>query len=367
MTDTQAQTVEKTGASPVTPEAIRRARKEHHQMRERDLARKLGISECEFIGAFVGEGVAPISADINALLPELASLGEVMALTRNESAVHEKIGIYDNVHPGARASIVLAGDIDLRIFPSKWEYGFAVEKAGEAGVRRSLQFFDASGDAVHKIHLRPESDLNAYHALVRRFLRTDQPVQPGTLGSRARKSDAGNPSAVGDKVRQAELRRRWEAMTDVHQFFGVLRKLELTRLQALEMIGDDFAWLVEAHTVPFLLEQSAGQAIPIMCFVGNHGCIQIHSGAVANIKPVGPWINVMDPGFHLHLRLDHIESVWAVRKPTSDGHVTSIEAYDKSNEMIIQFFGERGEGREELKDWRALVESLPRTSNSNAA
>lgn len=360
------QTVEKTGASRMAPEAIRRARSEHPQMRERDLAKKLGISECEFVAAFVGEGVTSISAEINTLLPEFASLGEVMALTRNESAVHEKIGVYENVHPGAHASVVLAGDIDLRIFPSKWVYGFAVEKADEAGVRRSLQFFDACGNAVHKIHLRPESDLNAYHALVERFRLPGQPVQLGEFGPPASKADA--TGIVPDvKARRAELRSRWEAMTDVHQFFGILRKLELSRLQALEMIGDDLAWRVNADTIPFLLEQSVREAIPIMCFVGNQGCIQIHSGPVANIRPMGPWINIMDPGFHLHLRLDHIENVWAVRKPTSDGHVTSVEVYDTNNDMIIQFFGERGEGSSELEEWRALIDGLPRIPNTNAA
>ena len=43
-----------------------------------------------------------------------------------------------------------------------------------------------------------------------------------------------------------------------------------------------------------------------MCFVGNRGCIQIHSGPIQDIKPMGPWINIFDETFHLHLRLDHV-------------------------------------------------------------
>ena len=52
--------------------------------------------------------------------------------------------------------------------------------------------------------------------------------------------------------------------------------------------------------------------------------------------------------------------LWAVRKPTKDGHVTSIEAYDANSEMIIQFFGKRHEGEAERDDWRFLAENLPR-------
>jgi hypothetical protein len=47
------------------------------------------------------------------------------------------------------------------------------------------------------------------------------------------------------------------------------------------------------------------QAMPVMIFVGNMGCIQIHGGPVEKIVPMGPWINVMDPRFNLHLRADH--------------------------------------------------------------
>ena len=49
-----------------------------------------------------------------------------------------------------------------------------------------------------------------------------------------------------------------------------------------------------------------------------------------------------------------------MRKPTKDGHVTSLEAYDADGEMIIQFFGKRQEGEGERADWRFLAENLPR-------
>ena len=48
-----------------------------------------------------------------------------------------------------------------------------------------------------------------------------------------------------------------------------------------------------------------------------------------------------------------------MRKPTADGHVTSIEAYAADRSLIIQFFGKRHEGVDERVEWRALVEGLP--------
>jgi putative hemin transport protein len=84
---------------------------------------------------------------------------------------------------------------------------------------------------------------------------------------------------------------------------------------------------------------------------------------VKNIQPMGPWLNVMDPTFHMHLRMDHIAECWVVRKPTVDGHVTSLEAYDASGEMIIQFFGKRQEGSDERAEWRKIIENLPRAAS----
>jgi putative hemin transport protein len=214
---------------------------------------------------------------------------------------------------------------------------------------------------MHKIHLRPESDLDAYAKLVESLRSEDQSrtVEPGEVEPEQHDDTA--------PVDHAEFRRRWQAMKDVHQFFGMLRKFKLGRRRALELIGEDFAWPLDREAVAALIDRAANDGLPIMAFVGNRGCVQIHTGPVTNIKPMGPWLNVMDETFHLHLRLDHIAEAWVVRKPTRDGHVTSVEAFDAERNLIIQFFGEREEGKEERRDWRFLAENLPRIARPSAA
>ena len=156
-------------------------------------------------------------------------------------------------------------------------------------------------------------------------------------------------------------------MSDVHQFFGILRELKLSRHQALSQIGEDYAWQLDRDAVAQMMRLAASTALPIMCFVGSRGCIQIHSGPIRNVSTMGPWINIFDETFHLHLRDDHVTDVWAVRRPTKDGHVTSVEAYDKDKNLIIQFFGKRHEGEAERPDWRRVAENLPRPSRPTAA
>ncbi len=348
----------------LAPGDIRRARRENSKMRERDLAAQLGISEAQLVAAHCGEGAVRIEPDVTALLNGLEAVGEVMALTRNESAVHEKIGVYDKVHTGAQNAMVLGDEIDLRIFPKVWAHGYAVEKRDGEDVRRSLQFFDAAGEAIHKVHLRPASDVSAYEALVSQLT---SPNQSAELAVTRAGNDNDGAASAPEPADAAELRDRWSAMTDVHQFHGILRSLNLTRHQAVNAIGEDFAWMLDLDALQAMFANAVNEQLPIMCFVGNRGCIQIHSGPIHMVKPMGPWINIMDPTFHLHLRTDHIRELWAVRKPTKDGHVTSLEAYGEDRGMIIQFFGQRSEGGAERPDWRMLTEGLPRIVRTSAA
>jgi putative hemin transport protein len=344
----------------LAPEAIRQARIDNPKMRERDLALQLGISEVELVAAHCGDEVLRIEPRVGDLLTGLESVGEVMALTRNESAVHEKIGVYTGVTMGEHSALVLGPDIDLRIFPKLWRHGFAVEKRDNGDIRRSLQFFDARGDAVHKVHLRPGSNLYAYQKLVASLETRDQ--------SQIVETELAKPVEADDETVSPEtLRDRWNGLTDTHEFFGMLRSLKISRRRAMRLAGPDLAWMLDAGSLAALMNLAAQDALPIMCFVASSGCVQIHSGPIASIKPMGLWINILDETFHMHLRLDHIDETWAVRKPTRDGHVTSVEAYDAAGRLVIQFFGKRHEGEGEREDWRFLAEHLPRHPVSSAA
>ncbi|MDF2374029.1 MAG: hemin-degrading factor [Rhizobiaceae bacterium] len=339
-----------------SPEAIRQARIDNPKMREREIASQLGISEAQFVAAWCGITTTRIEPRVNEILSSLEALGEVMALTRNESAVHEKIGVYDKVRTSERGAIVLGEDIDLRIFHKAWLHGFCVEKPDGESIKRSLQFFNEAGVAVHKVHLRPASDVDAFDRLVA-SLKSDDQSQSITIVPPETEVIAAPVLSTADI---ADLRERWAAMTDVHQFMGILRKFSLTRHQAVTAIDDAFAWRIEADSLVAMLNLAVSEEIPIMCFISSPGCVQIHSGPIHDIKTMGPWINILDPKFHMHLRLDHIHELWAVRKPTKDGHVTSMEAYDRNHQLIIQFFGKRHEGEVERDDWRLVMESLPK-------
>ncbi|MBX9715752.1 MAG: hemin-degrading factor, partial [Burkholderiaceae bacterium] len=332
--------------------------------RHRDIAAHLGVSEGELIAAHVSASPQPqglraqrLRADWPRLIAALETVGPVMALTRNTSCVHEKTGIYCNTSAngpaGREMGLVVGGDIDLRVFYSRWAHGFAVDEAGDKGVQRSLQFFDASGMAVHKVFVKPATDLAAWDRLVVDF--TDAQGAPGLELAAPPVPAAQKPDA---EIDVKAFRQAWASMRDTHEFFGLLRTHGVTRTQALRLAEARFVRPVDAASAQQVLSGAASTGTPIMVFVGNPGMIQIHTGPVNKVVVMGPWLNVLDPGFNLHLREDHIASAWVVRKPTSDGLVTSLELFDAQGDTIAMFFGERKPGRPELCVWRELIDGL---------
>jgi putative hemin transport protein len=341
--------------------------------RHRDIAHHLGVSEGELIAAHVSPGAhregllaRRLRAEWPRVVGTLETVGIVMALTRNASCVHEKTGVYRDASAsgpaGRETGLVLGGEVDLRVFYSRWAHGFAVDETTDKGVQRSLQFFDADGTAVHKVFVTPATDLDAWVELVVGFLAARQTPGLTPCAAEAGSASPGAPAVSAERpdaeIDVAAFHQAWASLRDTHEFFGVLKRHGLTRTQALRLAEPRFVRQVDVASAHQVLSGAAASGTPVMVFVGNPGVIQIHTGPVKKVEVIGPWLNVLDRGFNLHLREDRIASAWVVRKPTSDGLVTSLELFDERGETIAMFFGERKPGRAELCAWRDLVDDL---------
>lgn len=319
---------------------------EQPKLRMRERAERLGASEAELVAAGCGVESVELGADsMQALFRGLGALGEVMALSRNDWSVHERHGAYLDIQAEGPVGLVLGPDIDLRVFFGCWRFAYAVTENG----RQSLQFFDQSGEAVHKVYRTEATDGAAWDAYVARHARpqkTPPRVEPAPPADGA--DEAADP---------AGLRAHWLAMQDTHEFFPMLRKFKVTRLGALRAGGADLAQQVPGEVIEQVLQSAAASGLSIMCFVGNRGMVQIHTGPVHKLVRTGRWFNVLDLKFNLHLDTEAITSCWVVNKPTSDGWVTSLEGY-AGDELVVQFFGERKPGKPELPDWRRLMLDL---------
>jgi len=321
--------------------------------RARDIADRLGVSEGALVEARVGDGVArlaPSGPHGHRLIEALARLGPVMTLTRNEAAVHETTGpVTETAATGAMGQTT--GPIDLRLFYRHWHAAYAVAEETRSGPRRSLQVFDPAGGAVLKVYAVEGTDMAAWNRAV-------AALAEFTRGPVAFEAPPLPPQDPPDEeIDRTALRREWQALDHSHDFHRMLREIGVGREQALRLAGDDLAARVATDATRRVLEGASAGGVPLMCFVGNRGCLQIFSGRVHRIEMRGPWLNVLDPGFNLHLRTDLVSSAYVVRKPTRlRGTITSVELFDASGSLVCQLFGARPPGEGEREAWRDLLD-----------
>lgn len=320
---------------------------EKPKIRIREAAKQLGVSEAELVAT--NENNMVLKPEFENILKEIQTLGYVMALTRNDYAVHERKGIYTKAGFNGHVGLVANPDIDLRLFMNAWYFGFAVSE----GERQSLQFFDQDGEAVHKIYLTELSDKDAYQSLINKY-RADRQRDPLQI----KPVDRSIVEKPDDSIDVAGFQEAWRNLKDTHEFFAVLNKFGVKRNQSMRLAPEGYAVESSWASLKKLIEAVSERDLEIMVFIGNRGCIQIHTGKAKRLVQTGPWFNILDPEFDMHLREDIIDDVWVVKKPTKEGFVTSIEVFDADRQLIVQFFGKRKPGVPEREDWRQVVQDF---------
>lgn len=315
----------------------------------REIGEELAVSEMELLMTGIGDNVTLLKPKIEEILMMVESLGKLMALTRNDYCVHERKGTYLNYSKHQETILFVGEDIDLRIFPEHWKHVFSVTEDG----RKSIQFFDEYGVAIHKIYLTTESNIDVFENLTDLFSDEKQEVIEISKNLSC-KSKKGNSEDIDELL----LKKSWLSMQDTHEFTGFLKQFNITRLEALKLAPEGLAEEISFNAFREVMVNCTKQQIPIMLFVSNKGCIQIHSGVVKNLVDAGNWYNVLDTNFNLHLKENGVANVWKVIKPTRDGEIHAIELLDKQGELIVQIFGKRKPGMQELYEWKAALSTF---------
>ncbi len=337
-------------------------RAEQPKLQIRDAARTLGTSEAELLATGIGKTVVRLSdADhaVNDIMIRALDLGTVLALTRNENGVLERTGLATKAKPEsftdkerfrAVAGGYLGGEIDMRFHFANWKHAFAVVQPGRDGTTsRSLQFFDAQGNAAHKVYVKSEAGVAVFDKIVADFKHPQQ-VSELKIVAAAPKSPEQADSAVDVK----EFQLAWKEMTDVHQFNRIVSEFKLTREQAMRLAPQGVVQKIGPQGLRKLLDESAKQQMPIMAFLGNGAATQIYSGKISKTAASGDWYNVLDPQFNLHIRETALKSGYVVQR----AGVTSVEFFDKDGELVVTFFGVRERAKPQPQAWVDLTRSL---------
>lgn len=326
-------------------------------LRIRNAADRLGVSELELL--LCREGITHLNAQFGNILKDLPELGEVMILTRNDEVVHEVTAACDKFVVAGNGTMGLSvGAIDTRVFLSQWAFGFEVMEQARGKERKSLQFFGRAGQALHKIYKTDNTRAGAWLALVERYA-AEQSLTPELQPAPAA-TVRTDPVAVD----VAALHSDWSELKDVHHFHAMLKRNNVDRLTAVELMERQWVKPLQRSKsgilspLDLLLTQAKANDCPIMVFVGNAGIVQIFTGEVNKVVRAGPWMNVLDPGFNLHANTDGITQWFVVRRPSADGVITSIEGYNQAGDIVITLFGKRKPGQIESAAWQQEVAAL---------
>lgn len=319
-------------------------------IRIRDAAAQLGVSEAELVATGCGETCTQLLLDWHAILSSLSTLGTVMALTRSDAMVHEASGYFAEAHFHGDTALFFRPGLDTRYFLGSWKHAYAVNENG----RHSLQFFDAYGTAVHKIYLKEGGNRRAYDQLLADF-RTPQQRQHIHVERVVPKLPQ---PLVDQSLDIASLRQSWANIRDVHEGNRIIKTLGGNRQAIYRALGAEYAQPLPASTVEQLLTTLAEQQLPLMLFGMNEAAVQSYSGTISKLLRTGPWFNVLDPDFNLHLRTGEIGEVWRIRKPSDDGWVTSLDVFDAQGQEIMVMTDNRGRGETESAAWTKLLQTI---------
>lgn len=304
-------------------------RDENPRLRIRDAADQLNVSEAQLVALGVGDTATRLRTDWADLLFELHRLGPLMGLTRNDHAVHERHGGYGSIKILGDTRIVKDGGFEAVLFLSEWHSGFAVTEVSHEVVRHSLQFFSRDGCAVHKIYLTGESCLSAFMELVDQFRCSNQ---SRVMAAEGRASAPVSPDT--DAFWSSRLLSGWPLAADGQPL--TVPDLSLRS----EAIAHD---PLPAGAAEAILKRAADLKASLIIAVGNSGALQLHRGPIHKILRTGPWINVLDEPFNLHLRDTQLSSGWLIRELT-EGENQSLCWCDEHHKPALQIFSEDRSG-----------------------
>ncbi len=279
--------------------------KSDKKIRIRDAAKKIGVSESELLVTKINDEVEYLLIDNfnNFFISLFENVNSLMFLIRNDFSVHEKtvnsddLKIFKHGFTNSSENNFPLINIDF----SDFAHCFYESKIHAGRKLCSLQIFDCFGDSVIKIYNRDDEDMN-FEKSCKNYI---------TLY----KNQVEN-------ISKSKIHQNLDYINSVNRYF-MDSKLSLKE----QKISNDFLRKV--------FDLVSKNNFPIQIHVIGNNCIQYHRDIIKNIKIFGPWFNVMDKKFNLHLMDENIETTKLIEFSKDDKKYYSLEFFDdKGNHLL---------------------------------
>ena len=276
------------------------------KLRIRDVSSRLNVSEAELLSLSKNKDIFYLKIDDfdNFFKSILTENDKVMFLIRSDFVVHEKIiSCQDYIFKNDSVFSLKDNSTLIKFNSNSIKYCFYELKKHKSRTLRSFQFFDKHGNSMIKIYLKGDS------------------------------KDQFDFIANEYKVEyNYELQKNFESRKFDSEYKAIDKD---------EIIVDT--------TLRKILNKIAEDKIPVNICAFGLDCTQCHSDTIKNVIDYGPWLNVMDKNFNIHVLEKNITvSNYGKRdsnnfvdfKDSNDNLVLSISAYKQYNDIFNVVFKE---------------------------
>ncbi len=254
-----------------------KSKPENKKTRIRNAADALDTTEANLLSTDIGENVFFLKInDYESLLKEILQIDKLMFLIRTDDVVHEiiidtsKVNVKDDsiFYKNQKSTIV---KFNLDIF----EYVFFENKKHGNKDLKSFQIFDKNGDSILKIYLK------------------------------------GSKSNQFDRIAlKYKCDYKYEIQKNSYNKINYDTKNKLSQ-----------SYLLNKNILRQILEKASEKEFPISINAFGNQISQYYNGKIKNIIDFGPWINIIDKSFNLHVLEKNV--------------TRNIIKYDKTTELFI--------------------------------
>ena len=275
---------------------------DNRKIRIRDAAFKLGVSEAELLSAEIdNESTFYLKVDSALIfLKSLLDIDRIMLLIRNDYVVHEKTVDCQDID----------FDIDFIYFKNKNKdilLKFTIEsishiffqKKMHAGKElRSFQLFNDNGNSILKIYLKGKSK-NRFDKIANDY-KAEYKYELQQLEGRVSNSNI--------KVKIPLINDSSYSKEAVRLEGSILRRL---------------------------LNKASDDKSPMQIHAIGLNSIQYHRDIVKNIVDYGPWINVIDKNFNVHILENELSQCILFKYNQNNKEIYSIEFFDSNSNHLL--------------------------------
>lgn len=309
------------------------------RMTSLEIARRLSICEGQLQAARLGRDVVTLPLPPAALTDRFPDLGRVEVLTRSgQATLRQQARSPLHITP-LPDTLSASGGIDLCLRFGHWHWACLIRDTRSE--RIGLQVFDRHGRALLELRSLDTWPNRGWRALER--LGT---CHPPVFTGQALPGRRPLPEAPG-------LAEDWTDLVAPDHLGPVLRRHGLNRHEAYALLEGRFTRALPPEAVSEALTLATRRALPMTLSVASPGCRQRRTGTLPASLARGGGEAVA-----LHLDATAIAEAWMADKPSHDGDMTSLEAFDAHGEQILQLDTAPGADGRPKDAWRDLLSSL---------